>query len=214
MCADSTVGQAVSSTIEKGAEMTKDAGGAIVDGAKDAGGAIVDGAKTAGNAVVDGAKAAGSGLSAAFSKVDEAAQKALSGITFAAGSAGKQMMDYINGSGEGLSTFTFNNLNFESGSARIAGDSGVEVDNLAAIMKAYPDVKIVIEGHTDNDGAAAANQTLSEARAMAVKSRLITDGIDGARIDTKGYGATNPVADNSTAEGKSANRRIEVKIVD
>lgn len=212
MCAGTTVGDAVSSTIDKGAEMTKDAGGAIADGAKAAGGAVVDGAKTAGNAVADGANAVGSGLSAAFSKVDDVARKALSGITFAAGSAGKQMMDYIDGGGKGEGTFRFKNLNFESASARIAGTSGAEVDNLAAILKAYPDVNVVIEGHTDSDGEEAANVTLSESRAASVKARLVALGIDASRVATKGYGETMPIADNNTAAGKAENRRIEVKI--
>ena len=204
MCKNTTVGDAVGSTIESGTDAAKDAGNAMADGAKNAGGAMADGAAKV-----------GAGLSAAFSSVNEAGKSALASIKFGANSAGQQMMSYIDGGGEtGDGSFRFTNLNFESGSARIAGTSGSEVDNLAAILTAYPDVKVKIAGHTDSDGDADANMTLSEARANAVKARLGAQGIDGSRVMTEGFGETNPVADNGTAEGKAQNRRIEVQIVE
>lgn len=147
----------------------------------------------------------------AFSNVNEAAKGALDKITFAAGSAGNQMMDFIKG-GEGEGRFRFNNLTFDSGSAAISGESGVEADNIAAILKAYPDVNITIEGYTDNRGNADSNKQLSRKRAVAVKQRLAKSGVNGPRMKVKGFGDANPIADNETAEGRALNRRIEVVV--
>ena len=151
-----------------------------------------------------------------FGKVNDAAMGLLSNIKFAAGSAGEQMMSFIkndadSGSGEGR--FRFTNLNFASGSATIAGESGAEVDNLSSILKAYEDIVVKIEGYTDSQGRAESNQILSQKRAEAVRSRLIASGIPDARISTEGFGAANPVATNDTPEGRAENRRIEIVIV-
>ncbi len=148
----------------------------------------------------------------AFGAVNEAGKKALDGVQWAAGSAGSQIMDFVNGGFKGEGRFRFNNLNFETGSARISGDTGVEVDNIAKIMAAYPDLKINVEGYTDSTGDAAKNKQLSEARAQAVKGRLIAAGVAGGRVNTQGFGADNPIGDNATEEGRAQNRRIEITI--
>lgn len=84
---------------------------------------------------------------------------------------------------------------------------------LAMFLRAYPARPIVIEGHTDAVGSAASNQTLSENRATSVKSWLVANGgVAAACITTKGYGLTQPVASNDTADGRQKNRRVEVKI--
>ena len=149
----------------------------------------------------------------AMGAVNDAALKALDGIKFTAGSAGSQMMTFIKGGAKGEGKFRFTNLNFASGSALITGESGVEVDNLAAILKAYPDVKVSIEGYTDSKGNPESNKTLSRTRAEAVSLKLKEQGIAANRITTQGFGAANPVATNDTAEGRAQNRRIEVVIV-
>ena len=78
-------------------------------------------------------------------------------------------------------------------------------------MKKYGDLKILIEGHTDNVGAAASNLSLSDARAAAVKAALVSEfGIDGGRITTKGLGDTKPAAPNTTPVGRAQNRRVEI----
>jgi len=165
--------------------------------------------KAAGNTVESATKA----VTNVLGNVNDAALKALDGIKFAAGSAGGQMMDFIKGGAKGEGKFRFNNLNFASGSSTIAGTSGGEVDNLAAILKAYTDVKVSVEGYTDSKGNATSNQTLSQKRADAVKARLISKGIAADRISTKGFGAESPVATNDTPEGRAQNRRIEVRLV-
>ena len=188
-------------------ETTANAAGAVADGAANAAGAVADGAANAAGAVADMA-------TEAFGQVDEAAKSALDKMTFTAGSAGSQMMDYIKGGFKGDGTFQFNNLNFATGSAELSGDSAKEVDNLAAILKAYPGVKIEVQGHTDNTGDAGKNKTLSQMRAVAVQARLMgKGGIAADRIKAVGYGDAMPKADNGTAEGRAQNRRIEVKLV-
>ncbi len=144
--------------------------------------------------------------------VNDTALNALNSITFAVGSVGDQMMNFIKGGAKGDSRFRFNNLNFASGSAVIDAASQVEVDNLAAILNAYTDVKVNIEGFTDSQGNPDSNQALSQRRADAVVQKLIDAGIANDRITSTGFGAANPVADNGTAEGRAQNRRIEVVI--
>ncbi|MCH7772081.1 MAG: OmpA family protein [Bacteroidetes bacterium] len=80
-------------------------------------------------------------------------------------------------------------------------------------MIEHPDLNFRIEGHTDSDGDESFNQKLSEDRAAAVKVMLVKLGIDGSRLESKGWGESKPVSDNSTPEGKANNRRVEfVKI--
>jgi len=196
-----------------GASKVADAANAAVETTKNAAGSVADGAANAAGAVADGAGAVVDAAGSAFSKVNDAAKSALDKITFTTGSAGSQMMDYINGGFKGDGVFKFNNVNFATGSAQLTKESAAEIDNLAAIMKAYEGVKVEIQGHTDNTGNAAKNKTLSQARAASVVGRLMGQGVDASRMAAVGYGAEQPTADNGTAEGRAANRRIEAKLV-
>ena len=81
---------------------------------------------------------------------------------------------------------------------------------IADALKADGELALEIQGHTDNVGAAAANLTLSRERAAAVKAALVKAGIDEGRLTTSGFGDTQPVADNSTDEGRARNRRVEL----
>ena len=162
--------------------------------------------------VAEVVKAAPAKVANVLGNVNDAAMTALGNIKFATGSVGDQMMAFIKGGAKGDGRFRFNNLNFASGSHVIDGGSGLEVDNLSAILKAYTDVKVNVEGYTDSRGNADNNQALSQRRADAVRTRLINSGIPEGRITTKGFGAASPVADNETAEGRAQNRRIEVTI--
>jgi OOP family OmpA-OmpF porin len=101
-------------------------------------------------------------------------------------------------------------INFETGKSEIKAESQAVIDQLVQMLKANPDLKISIEGHTDNVGAAAANQTLSEKRATAVLDALAAKGIDRSRLSFKGYGASKPLMDNNTEDGKAKNRRVEI----
>jgi OmpA-OmpF porin, OOP family len=109
-------------------------------------------------------------------------------------------------------TFTFDNLTFDTGSARITARSQPNVTDLMEVMRAYPTLNIRIEGHTDNTGDAAKNQKLSADRAAAVKAALVTQGISAGRINTQGFGADKPAAPNNTDAGRQKNRRIDVVI--
>jgi OOP family OmpA-OmpF porin len=100
------------------------------------------------------------------------------------------------------------NIEFATGKADIQPRYHGEMVKLADFMKAYPGVKGVIEGHTDNRGGKDYNIRLSERRAASVVAYLIKLGIDKSRLSTKGYGFAKPIADNKTAEGRQKNRRI------
>ena len=163
-------------------------------------------------AATKAADATTSAVSNVLGSVNDAALGALNSIKFAAGSAGEQMMGFIKGGASGEGRFRFTNLTFATGSAAIDGESGAEVDNMAAILKAYPDVKVSVEGYTDNTGNPAGNQSLSQQRAESVVNRLVASGIDASRMTATGYGDANPVADNGTPEGRAQNRRIEVVV--
>jgi OOP family OmpA-OmpF porin len=100
---------------------------------------------------------------------------------------------------------------FATGKADLQPESRPVLKEIASTMKKYGDLKILVEGHTDNVGAAASNLSLSDARAAAVKATLVSDfGVDAARITTKGFGDTKPSAPNANAAGRAQNRRVEI----
>lgn len=108
--------------------------------------------------------------------------------------------------------FDFDRLLFDTSSATLQPASDEQLRNIAAIMKAYPNVKIKIGGYTDNTGDAAANMKLSQARADNVRAELIQLGVAPDRLEAQGYGEEHPVADNSTEEGRQKNRRISMRV--
>ncbi|HEU4523764.1 MAG TPA: OmpA family protein [Gemmatimonadales bacterium] len=100
---------------------------------------------------------------------------------------------------------------FDTGSDVIRQESAPTLKEIGAMLKDHPDLKLTIEGHTDNVGNAESNQTLSERRASAVRQYLIDNHqVDGTRLDAKGLGQTKPVGTNETAEGRQQNRRVEL----
>jgi outer membrane protein OmpA-like peptidoglycan-associated protein len=111
-------------------------------------------------------------------------------------------------------SFVLDNCNFETGKADLKEESHVVLDELVAYLIRKDDEKIEIGGHTDNVGTAKANQVLSEARANAVRAYVIMKGIDPSRVTAKGYGFSEPIAENTTAEGRAQNRRTEVKVIE
>ena len=114
--------------------------------------------------------------------------------------------------GQEPKVFTFDNLTFETDSARIADQARPNVDDLIQIMQAYPNLSIRIEGNTDSTGDDAINDPLSGERAEAVKQALLAGGIAASRVTTRELGDTKPVASNQTSAGRQKNRRIDVVI--
>lgn len=101
-------------------------------------------------------------------------------------------------------------ITFKSGSADLLAVSNPTLDKVAQIIKKYPDLKVRIEGHTDNVGSDDYNQQLSQERADAVKNYLVNQaGVPAGQVTSVGMGKGGPVADNSTLEGRAQNRRVE-----
>ncbi len=105
------------------------------------------------------------------------------------------------------------NIFFDFNKYDLKPESQVELDKVVQLLQENPTVKVQIEGHTDNVGSATDNQKLSENRAKSVVTYLNSKGIRLERLIAKGFGATKPIADNKTEEGRAQNRRTELKIV-
>ncbi|NPA80702.1 MAG: OmpA family protein [Thermotogae bacterium] len=108
-------------------------------------------------------------------------------------------------------SFVLRNIFFDFDSAELKPESKLELERLVKLLKRNPQLKIVIEGHTDIVGSEEYNQKLSERRAEAVARYLISRGIDPKRIKTVGYGSKRPIASNDTPEGRAKNRRVEIR---
>jgi OmpA-OmpF porin, OOP family len=101
-------------------------------------------------------------------------------------------------------------IHFDTGKATIQPDSETTLNEIVKLLQENSDLKLRVEGHTDNVGAAAANQSLSEKRAQAVVAWVVAHGVAASRLTASGYGATKPVADNSSDDGRAKNRRVEL----
>jgi OmpA-OmpF porin, OOP family len=101
-------------------------------------------------------------------------------------------------------------INFETGKSDIKSESQPIVDQIVEMLKQNPDLKVSVEGHTDNVGSDKSNKTLSENRAKSVMNALISGGIEKSRLSSKGWGSTKPIEDNSTEDGRYKNRRVEI----
>jgi OOP family OmpA-OmpF porin len=102
-------------------------------------------------------------------------------------------------------------VTFESGSARLQSGSYVQLDSLAKVLIASPNMRIEIGGHTDNSGSPADNQHLSTLRAEAVRNYLVAKGVPFQQMVARGYGSAMPRTPDTTPRGRAANRRVEVK---
>lgn len=104
-------------------------------------------------------------------------------------------------------------IHFDTGKDSIRTDSRTVLNRAVDILKKYPSIRIEISGHTDNRGRESFNQKLSERRADSVKRYLVDQGVDISRIEARGAGITQPIADNATRDGRAKNRRIEFKVL-
>jgi outer membrane protein OmpA-like peptidoglycan-associated protein len=108
--------------------------------------------------------------------------------------------------------FNFDQLSFDTGSARLRPESEATLRNTAAILTNCPGVHLTIAGFTDNIGNPQSNLRLSQARANSVVAELERLGVSRGRCAIEGYGEENPVADNGTAAGRAENRRVAMRI--
>jgi len=125
-----------------------------------------------------------------------------------------QLLTFIEDPSKGVEPptwFEFDRLLFNTDSTTLR-ESQEQLGNIAAILRAYPNVHIKIGGYTDNIGDPQRNMSLSQGRANGVMAELIALGISPSRLEAQGYGEQFPVADNSTAEGRARNRRVSVRV--
>ncbi|MBP6432803.1 MAG: OmpA family protein, partial [Ferruginibacter sp.] len=102
------------------------------------------------------------------------------------------------------------NVFFATGSSKLLAKSYKPLNDVVKILSDNPSYNLTIDGHTDNTGDAAKNQTLSENRAASVQAYLESKGISADRLTSAGYGQDKPAADNKTAAGRALNRRVEM----
>ena len=126
-----------------------------------------------------------------------------------------KLLDFINDPSrlvDKTTWFDFDRLTFDTGKATLQDSSAEQLQNIAAILKAYPKVKARIGGYTDNTGNREANLRLSQDRATNVMHELAQRGVNPSHLQAEGYGEEHPVADNSTSEGRQRNRRISLRV--
>jgi outer membrane protein OmpA-like peptidoglycan-associated protein len=126
-----------------------------------------------------------------------------------------QLLGFIQDPNKGVDSnvwFNYDRLLFDTDSATLRPESQEQLRNIAAILKAYPNVHIKIGGYTDNTGDAASNLSLSQDRANGVMAQLVNLGVSADRMEAQGYGDQYPVADNATEAGRAQNRRIAMNV--
>jgi outer membrane protein OmpA-like peptidoglycan-associated protein len=115
--------------------------------------------------------------------------------------------------GEGIRITFDSGILFDVDSSTLRPVAQDNLTNLAGIFQKYEDTNILLEGHTDSDGSDEYNMNLSERRARSVANYLAQQGVDMRRMSVMWYGESQPIADNSTPEGKQENRRVEVAVI-
>ena len=105
------------------------------------------------------------------------------------------------------------NITFATDSTNVNSSFQPVLSSVADVLKEYEKTMIQVAGYTDSTGGQRYNMLLSQQRAQAVANALIGDGVQAVRIDTVGYGESNPIASNSTAEGRAKNRRVELTLI-
>jgi outer membrane protein OmpA-like peptidoglycan-associated protein len=113
---------------------------------------------------------------------------------------------------QGLITKLKSDILFDTGKADLKPAAVTNINELAAIMKKYPENVLTIKGYTDDTGSAKVNGPLSEKRAQAVRNQLVSSGIPAGTVSSLGMGAANPIDAGTTKEARSKNRRVEIEI--
>lgn len=108
---------------------------------------------------------------------------------------------------------TLQGVNFEYNSARLTAESRPVLDEVAADLKKYPQLQVELQGHTDSIGSDAFNLRLSDQRAQSVREYLLSKGVGTRQLEAKGYGESQPVADNKTETGRAENRRVVMRVI-
>ena len=103
-------------------------------------------------------------------------------------------------------------VQFATGTANLTASAREGLAKFSGIVASYPGLRFTVEGHTDNTGTVAANNELSLRRAIAVRDYLINQGVAASSTDVAGLGSSRPVADNTTADGRARNRRVEIVV--
>jgi outer membrane protein OmpA-like peptidoglycan-associated protein len=173
-------------------------GGAVVGAGI---GALAGGGKGAvvGGAIGAGAGAAGGALIGHYMDKQEAELKKVKGAD-------------VKREGDKLVVRFNSAILFDTGKSKLKPASEKDLTEFAGVLKQYPDTNIIVEGHTDNVGKKAKNKTLSETRATSVITFLDVQGVAKPRMTAVGYADDRPVGDNTTDEGRQANRRVEIQI--
>ena len=192
----SVVGCAEMSRTKKGAAIGAAAGGAV-------GAAIGNRAGNTALGAILGAAiggAAGASIGRYMDRQAEEIQRDLEGAT-------------VERVGEGIKITFDSGILFDVNKADLRAEAMTNLDNLAVILKKYEDTNVLIEGHTDSTGPDDYNLELSERRARSVAGHLAMREVVSGRFSIMGYGETQPMADNDTAVGRQANRRVEIAIM-
>ena len=113
---------------------------------------------------------------------------------------------------QGLITKLKSDILFDTGKSDLKSAAKQNIAKMAAIIKKYPEDVLTIKGYTDNTGSASVNKELSEKRAESVKYHLILGGVPAETVSVVGMGPAAPVAENTSAEGRSKNRRVEIEV--
>jgi OmpA-OmpF porin, OOP family len=133
-------------------------------------------------------------------------------LTVGGGSPAWRLAGFLAGVGPVPARFTLSPLNFAFASTELTPESMGTLDQVAAILRAYPSATIRVESYTDNVGTAAANLDLSRDRSETVKGLLGGKGIDPTRVATAGLGQESPIASNQTDTGRALNRRTDIVV--
>jgi outer membrane protein OmpA-like peptidoglycan-associated protein len=105
-------------------------------------------------------------------------------------------------------------VNFDFDESAIRPDASVILDEAVSILSGRPDINVRVAGHTDATGPDAYNQGLSERRAASVRSYMVDRGIAASRLESAGFGESQPMATNDTSEGRALNRRVELQVLE